>query len=220
VKAKNMKFNLRNESPDDYRDVEELTRDAFWNLYVPGCSEHFLLHRMRVSEAFIPELGIVALIGDMIIGNIVYSRAKIVAENGVDYEVITFGPVSVLPEYQNRGVGSALINETLIRARKLGHQAVLIYGNPDNYHRFGFYPAEKFDIRTADDVYAAALQVLELIPGALRNKSGCFFEDAIFAFDEAEVELFDNGFSPKQKLEGTPSQLSFQSIASQRKPRA
>jgi len=215
-----MKINLRYEAPDDYRAVEELTRDAFWNLYVPGCSEHYLLHRMRGSEAFIPELDLVALIGDKIIGNIVFTKAKIVDDAAVEHEVLTFGPVSVLPEFQNKGVGSALINETLVRARKLGHQAALIYDNPDYYQRFGFLPAINFDIRTADDMYAAALLALELLPDALRGKSGCFFDDAIFEIDEADVESFDESFPPKQKLESTPSQLSFQSIASQRKPRA
>jgi predicted N-acetyltransferase YhbS len=215
-----LNFTLRKESAEDYRVVEELTREAFWNLYVPGCSEHYLLHRMRTSEAFIPELDLITELDGKLIGNIVYSKAKLVGDNDVDHEVLTFGPVSVLPEFQNKGVGSALINETLNRARELGHHAVLIYGNPDYYHRFGFHPAEKFDIRTADDMYAAALLALELIPGSLRDKSGRFFEDPVFEIDEAEVEAFDDGFPPKQKLEGTPSQLSFQSIASQRNPRA
>ncbi|MGB4594781.1 MAG: N-acetyltransferase [Anaerolineaceae bacterium] len=214
-----MKINLRHELPEDYRTVEELTREAFWNLYVPGCSEHYLLHRMRDAQAFIPELDLVAEFDGKLIGNIVYCKARIVGDDGVDHDVLTFGPVSVLPEFQKKGVGSALINETLNQAKALGYKAVLIYGSPDYYQRFGFLPAEDFDIRTADDMVAAALQALELIPGGLRGKSGRFIEGATFEFDTAEVEPFDNTFPAKQKLEGTPSQQAFLSIASQRKPR-
>jgi predicted N-acetyltransferase YhbS len=211
---------LRYETPEDYRIVEELTREAFWNLYVPGCSEHFLLHRMRDVDAFIPELDLEASIDGKIVGNIVYSHAKLAADDGSEPEVITFGPVAVLPEYQCQGIGSALIIETLNRARELGYQAVLIYGNPDYYQRFGFFSAENFDIRTSDDMYATALLALELIPNALQDKPGRFLENAIFEMDEEEIRAFDGTFLPKPLEEGTPSQTAFLAMVTQRRPRA
>lgn len=211
---------IRNETPQDYRVVEELTREAFWNLYAPGCSEHFLLHRMRDAQAFIPELDLVASIDNKLVGNIVYTKALIVADDGSEHEVITFGPVAVLPEYQRQGIGSALINESLERAAKMDFIAVLIYGNPDYYKRFGFQAAENFDVRTSDNMYAAALLALELVPGALLKMPGRFCEDAVFEMAEEEVQAFDATFLPKPLEEGNESQTAFLAMVTQRRPRS
>ncbi len=114
-------INLRLEEPKDYKEVENLTREAFWNVYIPGCDEHYIIHIMRKSDAFIKELDIVAELGDKIVGNIVYSKAKILCDDKTSYnDVICFGPISVLPEFQNRGVGGRLIEHSKEVARKLG----------------------------------------------------------------------------------------------------
>lgn len=155
---------IRNERKNEYRAIEELTREAFWNLYVPGCSEHFLLHIMRESTDFIPELDFIAESDGKIVGNIVYTRGKIIGTKS--NEVICFGPISVLPDYQKQGVGSALIKHTFEKAKAMGFTAVCIYGDPRYYHRFGFRCGEKFDITTGEGKFAVALMAVELVPGS------------------------------------------------------
>ena len=210
---------LRNERPSDYRTVEEITREAFWNHHCPGCDEHYLLHIMREADSFIHELDIVAEVDGEIVGNIVYTKAKIVDDDGVDHSVITFGPLSVLPTFQGKGVGSRLIEYTKKKAKELGYKAIFIYGDPDYYSRLGFTLAEKYKIGTADNMYAAALQAIELYPGALSYIKGRFIEDKIYDIDEQAAKEFDQGFPPKEKLSDRPSQKKFQEIVKMRIPR-
>lgn len=103
------KLKFRQEEPSDYRMVEELTREAFWNTHVPGCDEHYLVHIMRNSESFIKELDIVATIDEKIVGNIMYTKAKILGDDGKEHAVICFGPISVLPSFQGMGIGTMMI---------------------------------------------------------------------------------------------------------------
>ena len=175
-----MNIIIRNEKENDYRTVEELTREAFWNLYVPGCNEHFILHNLRKSSDFIPELDFIAEKEGQIVGNIVYSRGIIKDQQGAEKEVICFGPVSVLPAFQKQGIGSALIIHTINLARAMGYPAIFIYGDPRYYSRFGFRCAEKYDIKTADDKFAVALLALELKQGVLNNMPGRFIESRCF----------------------------------------
>ncbi len=210
-----MKFELRREAPGDYRAVEELVREAFWNLYVPGASEHFILHRLRQSGDFVPELDFVAAAGRELVGQIAYSRARIVDEAGASHPLLTFGPVSVRPAWQQQGVGSALIRHSLQAARELGYAAVCIYGDPRYYSRFGFRGAERFDIRTADGKFAVALLALELAPGALRGRAGRFVEGPVFEVDEQALAAFEATFPPREKRVA-PSQEEFRLLASLR----
>lgn len=208
---------IRPERESDWRAAEEVTREAFWNLYAPGCNEHYLLHLLRDSGAFIGALDWVAEKNGEVVGSIVFSHSMILGDDGQAHPAITFGPVSVLPALQGTGIGSLLIRRTLEEARKLGHQAVLIYGDPGYYARFGFAGAERFDIRSQDDYYADALLALELAPGALEGKAGRFTEDALFDVDEAAAEAFDRGFPLKEKLAGLPSQERFLEIVRRRR---
>lgn len=210
---------LRKETAIDYRIVEELTREAFWNQHVPGCSEHYLLHIMRSCDEFIKELDYVAEIDGKVVANIVYCTAKIKGDSGLYYDVITFGPVSVLPEYQGKGIGGMLINHTKAIAKELGYRAILIYGDPGYYSRLGFVEAEKYDIRTSDNMYAAALQALELYPGALADCTGRFYEGSAYEVDEKAAEEFDSTFCVKDKLTGLPSQERFLQLVKMRRPR-
>ena len=211
---------IRLEQPEDYRTVEHLTREAFWNHHVPGCDEHYLAHVLRESSCFVPELDFVAEHSGKIVGNIMYTRAKILCDSGETCPVLSFGPLSVLPEWQGKGVGSALVRHTLSRASELGHTAVLIYGDPAYYLRLGFLPAESFGIGTADDYYMDALQALELVAGALREKQGRFQEDHAYGVDADASAAFDKSFPTKEKREGLPSQLKFLEHVSRRKPRS
>ena len=206
---------LRNAKKEDYRTVEQLVREAFWNLYVPGCSEHYVLHNLRKSSDFIPELDFIAEQGGQIVGQIAYSRGIIRGKGAEGKEVITFGPVSVLPAFQRRGIGSALIIHTISLARDMDYPAICIYGDPRYYSRFGFRCAEKYEIKTAENKFAVALQVLELRQGALNDVSGRFIESAAFAVDEIEFARYDAAFPFRQKKE-TDSQREFRLLASLR----
>lgn len=210
---------LRNELPADYRVVENLTREAFWNRYVPGCSEHYLLHLMRDTQSFIRELDIVAEVNGKIAGNIVYTRSKIQGDNGEEYDVITFGPLSVLPELQGKGIGRRLIEHTKEIAKSMGSRGILIYGDPGYYRSFGFAPAENFGIGTSDNMYADALLACELYEGALAECKGRFIDDPIFEFDPAAAEEYDQQFISKEKESDLPSQTQFMQMVGRRKPR-
>ena len=163
---------LRYEKPSDYTTVEQLTREAFWNRYRPGCTEHYLLHILRDSDCFLPGLDIIAEHRGRIVGSIVYTKAKLFCDNGETKEVLTFGPVSVLPSYQKNGIGSLLVGHTKELAGRMGYKAILIYGDPEYYGRFGFLNAERYGIGTQDNLYADGLQALELFPGALYGCAG------------------------------------------------
>ena len=133
-------------SEADYRLVEEITRGAFWNLYVPGCTEHYLAHVMRAHRDFIPELSYVALNDDRMVGSIMYTASKLIDDEGGFVDTISFGPVSVLPEFQRLGIGSMLIWKTIDEARARGDRAVIIYGHPKNYCKFGFKSSRDYSI--------------------------------------------------------------------------
>jgi predicted N-acetyltransferase YhbS len=211
----NTNLAIRNENENDYRTVEEMVRETFWNLYVPGCNEHFVLHNLRNSSDFIPELDFVAEIEGQIVGQIVYSRGRLKYTHGAEKEVVSFGPVSVLPAFQKQGIGSSLITHTINLAREMRFPAICIYGDPRYYSRFGFICAEKYEIKTADGKFAVALQVLELQRGALANMPGRFIESAAFELDESEFAQYDATFPFKEKKE-TDSQREFRLLASLR----
>jgi putative acetyltransferase len=206
---------IRNERKEDYRAVEQLVREAFWNLYVAGCNEHYIMHNLRNSSDFIPGLDFVAEKEGQIVGQIAYSRGIIKGKGAGDKGVATFGPVSVLPALQKQGIGSALITYTINLARDMGYPAICIYGDPRYYSRFGFRCAEKYEIKTGDDKFAVALQVLELRQGALNNVSGRFIESAAFDLDETGFSEYDATFPFKEKKE-TDSQREFRLLASLR----
>ncbi len=194
-----METSIRNETESDYRRVEEITREAFWNLYVPGCDEHHLAHAMRTHKDFIAELDYVALIDGKVVGNIMFARSSVVNEKNEAAEVLTFGPVSVLPEYQKRGIGSSLIRHAILRAGELGYKAVIIYGNPKNYCRHGFKSSKDYGISAADGKYPFSLLALELVKGTFADHAWRFFESDVYNIDAREAEAFDRTFPPKEK---------------------
>ena len=199
---------IRSESADDYKTVETLTREAFWNLHVPGCDEHYLVHVMRQHPDFIPELAFVAILDDTIVGNIMYTRSALVNEQGEGMAAITFGPVSVLPEYQKRGIGSALIRHSLAKAKELGHRVVVIEGHPYNYCKHGFRGSKSLGVSDADGRYPFSLLVLELKEGALAGHSWHFKPSGVYELDEQKAAAFDAALPPKEKT-FSPSQEEF-----------
>jgi predicted N-acetyltransferase YhbS len=158
-----------------------------------------LVHNIRTTKEFVKELDYVAVLNDAIIGNIIYAKAKIIGINE-EYDVLTFGPLSVLPMYQKKGVGRKLTEHTIEKAKEMGFNAILIYGNPLYYQRFGFKNGKTYNITDMKGNYNDALMALELYPGALENIQGKFFEGEEYTLDQKEVELFEKNFPYKERL--------------------
>lgn len=192
-----MDIQIRQEQPADYKKTEQMTRDAFATLDLPerdGVDEHYLLHTLRKSNAFVPQLCLVAEQNSEIIGNIAYSVYKIVQENGQESEVLTLGPLSVLPLYQNKGVGTMLVERSLQIAKGLGYKAVMIFGHPAYYPRFGFKNAKEYGITTEDGQNFDAFMALELYDGALQGVKGKYILHDIFHIDKEKSTEFDKQF--------------------------
>ena len=191
-------LNIRNERESDYKNVEDITRKAFYNVYVPGCMEHYLVHIMRGHEDFIPELDFVIEVDGQTVGNIMYTKSKLTDEGGTEKEIVTFGSVSILPKYQRKGYGKMLIEHSLKRAAELGYEAVVIMGSPANYVGSGFQCCRKYNVCVEKGKYPAAMLVKEW-----------FYSDSpVMNVDEREAQAFDDGLEKMEK-KWMPSQEAF-----------
>lgn len=201
---------IRQETKTDYRAVENLTREAFWNLSVPGANEHYLVHIMRSHADFIPELDFVIEVNGKVIANIMYTKAQLTDGYGKVKEILSFGPISVLPEYQRMGYGKILIEHSFKKAVELGYDTVVIFGNPDNYVSRGFRSCVKYNICLDGDFFPAALLVKELRDGVLDGRKWYFHESTVMELlgNDEKTEQFDAEFPPKIK-EWKPSQEEF-----------
>ncbi len=212
--TKNLKINnsdclIRLETAADYRVVENLVRESFWNVYRPGCLEHFVLHCLRDDAAFVPELDFVLEKDGEIIGQVMYMHAEIVADDGRIIPIMTFGPIGIAPQYKRQGFGKALLDYSLARAAQMGAGAVCMEGNIDFYGKSGFVVAGTRGIRYHGEPEAELVPYFllkELQPGYLDGVSGIYHTPAGYYVDEAAAEEFDKQFVPKQKLK-LPSQL-------------
>ncbi len=203
------KIIIRNETPADYAAVEHLTREAFWNVYRPGCMEHYVLHVLRNDPAFVPELDLVMEQDGQIIGHVMYMRAAITANNGREIPIMTFGPISIRPDLQRRGLGKHLLETSMENAMALGAGALCIEGNLDFYGKSGFVVAGTRGIRyhgEPDQEIVPYFLLKELKPGFLKGVTGVYHTPQGYFVDEAAVEAFDRNFPPKQKLK-LPGQL-------------
>ncbi|MEO1814500.1 MAG: N-acetyltransferase [Acetobacterium sp.] len=199
---------IRNEEESDYQRVEELTRKSFWNLYIPGCNEHYLVHVMRSHKDFLPELDLVIEVDNQIIGNIMYTKAKLIDESGAEKDILTFGPVCILPEYQRKGYGKKLIEYSFEQAAALGYDVIVIFGNPNNYVSRGFKSCKRYNICLENGTYPTAMMVKELKPGALDGRKWVYHQSPVFEIDEQEAERFDAGLESMEK-KYQPSQEEF-----------
>lgn len=203
------KIIIRNETPADYAAVEHLTREAFWNVYRPGCMEHYVLHVLRDDPAFVPELDLVMEQEGQIIGHVMYMRAAITANDGREIPIMTFGPISIRPDLQRRGLGKHLLETSMEKAMALGAGALCIEGNLDFYGKSGFVVAGTRGIRyhgEPDQEIVPYFLLKELKPGFLNGVAGVYHTPKGYFVDEAAVEAFDRDFPPKQKLK-LPGQL-------------
>ncbi len=199
-----MQIYIRLENPSDYRPVEELTREAFWGFTHPTCDEHYLVHILRTVPAFIPALDFVAEINGKLVGNVMYSKAEVVDENDNAHEVITFGPLSVLPEHWRSGVGTALMKHSILRVRELGYRGIVFHGHPDYYPSFGFQNAQVFGITNHNGKNYDALMAMELYDGALNGIRGKFYEHPVFDVKAEEAEKYNKLFSKKEPASMLP----------------
>lgn len=204
-----MKIIIRNITENDWDAVEILTRETFWNLYMQGCDEHYLVHKMRNHPDFIKSLSFVAIIDDKIAGIIMYTKSYIADESGRRIDTITFGPLAVLPEYQKKGIGTALINHSRDAAIGYGHKAIIILGHPHNYIKHGFKVSKDFNISDIEGRYPFGQMVIELEQGALNGFTGKYYYSDVYHINEDEVHEFDRKFEFKKK-EYRLSQYEFQ----------
>jgi len=189
---------IRQERPEEFRAVEELIRDAFWDVYRPGCDEHLLTHLLRSSKSLVPELSLAAEVGGNIVGVIYYAEAMLSPGDSGDVPVLVFGPLAVAPAMQKQGIGSRLVEHTALLARQSGYRAILIFGNPAYYSRFGFEPGEKYGISDSEGNFNDALQIL-ILNGDSAGLRGRFREGEVYCIDPAAAKKFDAGFPPREK---------------------
>lgn len=199
---------IRNEQKEDWEIVEKITRQAFYNLYVPGCVEHYLVHIMREHEDFIPELDFVIERNGDVIGNIMYTKAKLIDENGNKKDILTFGPVSIHPAYQRMGYGKMLIEHSFQTAIQLGYDTIVIFGSPSNYVSRGFRCCKKYNVCIENGKYPAAMMVKELIPHALDGHNWIYHDSPVMAISEEEAERYNATLEPMEKKH-LPSQDEF-----------
>jgi Predicted acetyltransferase len=199
---------IRNEEKADYDKVEEITRRAFYNEYVLGCNEHYLVHIMRGHEDFVPELAFVIEVDGNIIGNIMYTKATLTDKKENEKTILTFGPISILPEHQRMGYGKMLMEYSFEKAREIGYDTIVIYGSPANYVSSGFKSCKKYKVCNEQGKYPTAMMVKELIPDVLKGKEWIYKDSPIMQIDEKSAEIFDNKLEKMDKKH-QPSQEEF-----------
>lgn len=200
---------IRLERKDEYREVENLVRESFWNVYRPGCLEHYVLHQLRDDPAFVPELDFVMEKNGRIIGQNVFMRASIKADDGRDIPIMTMGPICIAPEFKQQGYGKLLLDYSLERAAELGAGAVCFEGNIEFYGKSGFTFASRYGIRyhgLPEGADASFFLCKELILGYLDGITGEYTTPEGYLVDEGAAEEFDKSFVPKIKLK-LPGQI-------------
>ena len=205
----NNAIKIRLEKKEDYRAVENLVRESFWNVYRPGCSEHYVIHVLRDDPAFVKELDLVMEENGSIIGQNVFMRNAVAADDGRSIPILTMGPICIAPALKRRGYGKALLDYSLERAAAMGFGAVMFEGNIEFYGKSGFDVASNFGIRyhgLPEGADSSFFLCKELIEGYLDGITGVYTTPAGYFVDDADVEEFDKGFPPKEKLR-LPGQL-------------
>ena len=200
---------IRLERTEEHRKIETLVREAFWNVYRPGCLEHYVLNQLRNDKAFVPELNFVMEKDGRLIGQNMFMRAVIKADDGSDLPIMTMGPICITPELQSKGYGKILLDYSLEKAAELGCGALCFEGNINFYGKSGFTYASKFGIRyhgLPEGADASFFLCKELKKGYLDGISGEYTPPNGYFVDEAQAEEFDKQFPPKEKLK-LPTQL-------------
>lgn len=196
-------YTIRLEHEHEQHAVENLVREAFWNVYRPGCLEHYVMHCLRKDKNFIPELNFVMTVGDELIGQAMCMKAIINKDDGTELPIMTLGPIGILPEFKRQGYGKALLDYTLQKATEMGFGAICFEGNIDFYGKSGFRFASHYGIRyhgLPEGEDASFFLCKELIPGFLDNVTGEYSTPQGYFVDEVKAEEFDKQFPEKEKL--------------------
>lgn len=194
---------IRLEKKEEHREVENLVRESFWNVYRPGCLEHFVLHELRNDADFVPQLDLVMLLDGRIIGQNVFVRAAIKSDSGEDLPIMIMGPICIAPEFKRQGYGKILLDYSLERAKEMGCGAVCFEGSIGFYGKSGFTYASEFGIRyhgLPEGADQSFFLCKELAAGYLDGVTGEYSTPAGYFVDEAAAEEFDKQFPPKEKL--------------------
>lgn len=194
---------IRLEKKEEHHEVENLVRESFWNVYRPGCLEHFVLHELRNDADFVPQLDLVMLLDGRIIGQNVFVRAAIKSDSGEDLPIMTMGPICIAPEFKRQGYGKILLDYSLERAKEMGCGAVCFEGSIGFYGKSGFTYASEFGIRyhgLPEGADQSFFLCKELAAGYLNGVTGEYSTPAGYFVDEAAAEEFDKQFPPKEKL--------------------
>lgn len=194
-----MNIKIRLETKEDYLKVEELTREAFWNLYTPGCDEHYLCHILRDHKDFIQELDYVAEIDGNVIASIMYTDSYLLSDDQEKVKIVSFGPFCVHPDYQRKGIGTSLIEKTKLLVEKRNIPAIVIYGDPHNYCKHEFKNGIDYQVSNMDGEYPLGLLVLELQPGFFGNKKWKAKQSDVFIFEHEKAIEFDKKFKEKER---------------------
>ena len=199
---------IRREAAADRQTVEDVTRRAFYNIYAPGCVEHYLVRTMRDHPDFIPELDFVAELDGLVIGNVMYTKATLTGEDGTVKDILTFGPVSIAPEHQRKGYGKRLLEHSFRRAAELGWDVIVIFGSPANYVGLGFKSCKKFNICTENGRFPSAMMGKELKAGALDGRRWVYRDSPVMSIDEDQARRYDDTLEPMERKH-LPSQEEF-----------
>jgi len=202
-------YTIRLERKEEHRQVETLVREAFWNVYRPGCLEHYVIHQLRNDPAFVAQLDLVMEKDGRLIGQNMFMHAVIRADDGREIPIMTMGPICIRADMQRQGYGKILLDESLKRAAQLGCGALCFEGNIDFYGKSGFTYASAYGIRyhgMPEGEDASFFLCKELIPGYLEGVTGEYAPPEGYFVDESEAEVFDRNFEPKVKLK-LPEQL-------------
>lgn len=200
---------IRFERKEEHREVENLVREAFWNVYRPGCLEHYVLNQLRNDSAFVPQLDFVMEKDGALIGQNIFMRANIKSDDGRDIPIMTMGPICIAPEFKRKGYGKILLDYSLEKAKEQGCGAVCFEGNIDFYGKSGFTFASDFGIRyhgLPDGEDSSFFLCKELIAGYLDGITGEYATPQGYFVDEQEAEKFDKQFPFKEKLK-LPGQI-------------
>ena len=200
---------IRLETPADHAEVENMVRESFWNVYRPGCLEHYVLHCLRNDKDFVPELNFVMEKDGRIIGQNIFVRAKIQADDGRKIPIMTMGPICIANDLKRKGYGKILLDYSMEKAKEMGAGALCFEGNIDFYGKSGFEFASKYGIRyhgLPEGEDASFFLCKELILGYLDGVTGEYAAPKGYFVDEAEAEKFDERFPYREKL-GLPGQL-------------
>ena len=202
-------FIIRLERKEDHFNVEKMVRESFWNVYRPGCLEHYLLNQLRSDKDFVKELDLVLELDGEIIGQVAYVKSRIQLDDRKELPTLTIGPICIDPRYQQKGYGKILLDYSLNKAKELGYGAVFLEGNIEFYKNSSFTYARNYGIRyhgLSIDEDTSFFLCKELKEGYLSGALGEYIIPQGYFIDENKVDEFDKKF-PKKKKEKLECQI-------------